>query len=313
MKRKVSASVKRFRRRRMTLHDEVAGSMFRAQLPVAGGARKAKDACLSAAMWVAASLAVAGGMPSGPWAQKSGSQAGEASAAETSGLMIFRTQCAACHGLDGRGGEHAPSIVQDPVKSLSDEDLTGIVHNGIPAKGMPEFSALGSAAIKSVVVYLRTIQGVSAPEIVTGNAAQGRSLFFGKGECSTCHVMDGTGSFIAADLSDFGQNHQPSQIRASILKTVKPGDSPAEQAAVTTRSGSELSGTVRSEDNFSLQIQNARGDFYLIMKSDVVRIRRAPLAAMPADYSKRLTPQEVDDLVSYIAKVSPQQSPAGSR
>jgi cytochrome c oxidase cbb3-type subunit III len=178
---------------------------------------------------------------------------------------------------------------------------------------MPEFSALGSATIKSVVVYLRTIQGVSAPEIVTGDAAQGRSLFFGKAECSTCHVMDGTGSFIAADLSDFGRNHQPSEIRASILKTMKPSDSPAEQATVTTRSGSKLSGVVRSEDNFSLQIQKARGDFYLIMKSDVVRIRRAPLPAMPADYSKRLTPQEVDDLVSYIAKVSPQQSPAGSR
>jgi mono/diheme cytochrome c family protein len=141
MKRKVSASVKRFRSR-STLHNVVAGFMFCAQLPVAGGARKAKDTCLLATMWVAASLALAGGMPSGLWAQKSGSQADEASAAETSGLRIFRTQCAACHGLDGRGGEHAPSIVQDPVKSLSDEDLTGIVHNGIQPRGCPNSARL---------------------------------------------------------------------------------------------------------------------------------------------------------------------------
>jgi putative heme-binding domain-containing protein len=254
---------------------------------------------------ITALLAISAVMPRYVAAQQeSETQPGEASPANALGQGIFRTQCAACHGLDGRGGEHAPSIVRDQVKSLSDEDLTGIVHNGILRKGMPEFSSLGSAAIKSVVAYLRELQGTAAPEAVAGDATRGRALFFGKAECSLCHVVQGVGNFIAADLSDYGRHHRPSEIRSAILKPGKLAGSALEQVTVTTRSGAEFSGVLRNEDNFSLQIQEPPGSFYLIMKADAARVTRKPVRAMPSDYSKRLTSQEIDDLVSVIAKGS---------
>lgn len=285
MRRKLSLSVKRFR-------------------PTTAVA-KAKHRFWSAGPWIAVLLTVTAATAGYLAAQQnSGIQASPASSTDTSGQRTFRTQCAACHGLDGRGGEHAPSIVQDQVKSLSDEDLARIVRGGIPLKGMPEFSSLGPAAIKAVVVYLREMQGSSAPETVSGDATRGRALFFGKAGCVACHVMEGTGNFIADDLSDFGRNHQPSEIRGAILEPGKLTDSPPEQATVTTRNGTELSGVVRNEDNFSLQLQGAHGDFYLIVKSDALRIKQTPLAAMPTDYSKRLTPQEIDDVVTYIARQS---------
>jgi cytochrome c oxidase cbb3-type subunit III len=258
-------------------------------------------------LWITLLMAVSAAMPRYVAAQQgSATQAGETSSANALGQRTFRAQCAACHGLDGRGGEHAPSIVQDQVKSLSDEDLAGIVHNGIPGKGMPEFSSLGSAASKSVVAYLREMQGPIAPETVTGDATLGRTLFFGKAECSTCHVVEGTGNFVARDLSDYGRNHQPSEIRNAILGTKKAPDSPPEQVTVTTRRSGELSGVLRNEDNFSLQLQDPQGDFYLILKSDAMGVRRAPVKVMPSDYSKRLTSQEIDDLVSFIARRSPE-------
>ena len=287
MRRKLFTSVKQFRTTRASEY--------------------AKHESRSVRLSVALLLAVSAAIPRYVAAQQgSATQAGETSSANALGQRIFRTRCAACHGLDGRGGEHAPSIVQDQVKSLSDEDLAGIVHNGIPGKGMPEFSALGSAAIKSVVAYLRELQGPIAPEAVTGNATRGKALFFGMAECSACHVMQGTGNFIARDLSDYGRNHQPSEIRSAILGTRKAAESPPEQVTVTTRSGGELSGVLRNEDNFSFQLQDLKGDFYLILKSDVVRVRREPVRVMPSDYSKRLTSQKIDDLVSFIARRSPE-------
>jgi cytochrome c oxidase cbb3-type subunit III len=287
MRRKLLTSVKRFRARK--------------------GSEQAKHRSRSVRLWIALLLAVSAAMPRYVAAEQgSATQAGEASSANALGQRTFRAQCAACHGLDGRGGEHAPSILQDQVKSLSDEDLAGMVHNGIPGKGMPEFSLLGSAAVKSVVAYLRELQGPIAPEAVTGNATLGRTLFFGKAECSACHVMEGTGNFIAGDLSDYGRNHQPSEIRSAILGTRKAADSPPEQLTVKTRSGAELSGVLRNEDNFSFQLQDPQGDFYLILKSDVVRVRREPVRVMPSDYSKRFTSQEIDDLVSFIARRSPE-------
>lgn len=253
-------------------------------------------------VWIGALLALTVTIPSGLPAQQSTTDTAQTSSPDARGETTFRTQCAACHGLDGRGGEHAPSIVRDEVKSMSDEDLAGIVRKGIPLKGMPEFSSLGPAAIKAVVAYLRVLQGATAPEIVAGDATRGKTLFFGKAECSACHVMDGTGNFIAEDLSDFGRNHQPSEIRGAIVEPGKLGDSPPDHVDVTTRTGTKISGVIRNEDNFSIQLQDPGGEFYLIEKSDAVRVRRAPQPEMPRDYSKRLTPGEVDDLVSYIAK-----------
>jgi cytochrome c oxidase cbb3-type subunit III len=284
MRRKLSPSVKRF--------------------PVTGEAPQAKHCSRFVKLWIVALLAVTATMPSRLRAQQSTADAAETASSETRGQTSFRTQCAACHGLDGRGGEHAPSIVQDQVKSMSDDDLARIVRRGIPLKGMPEFSSLGSDGIKLVVAYLRGLQGTSAPEIVSGDATRGKALFFGKAACSSCHVMEGAGNFIADDLSDFGRDHQPSEIRKAILKPEKVVDSSREQATITTRSGTELSGIVRNEDNFSFQLQDVRGEFYLIEKSDTLRVSRRPVPGMPADYSKRLTTQEIDDLVIYIAKRS---------
>jgi len=267
---------------------------------------KENHRCQSVRLWITLVLVSAAATPGHLAAQqKSETQPGAASSANAVGQKIFQTRCAACHGLDGRGGEHAPSIVRDQLKSLPDEDLARIVHNGILRKGMPEFSSLGSSAINSVVAYLRDLQGAVVPETVTGDLAQGRTLFFGKAHCSECHVIEGTGKFIANDLSDYGRSHQASEIRRAIVEPGKLADSSLEQVSVTIQSGTELSGVLRNEDNFSLQLQGAQGDFYLIPKSDTIRVTREPVAVMPSDYSKRLTSQEMDDLVSFIAKQSP--------
>jgi len=286
MRRKLFTSVKQFR---------------------ATEARDQAEQSRSVRLWITVLLAASMAIPHHLAAQQeSAAQAGEISSVNAPGQTVFQTRCAPCHGLDGRGGEHAPSIVQDQVKSLADDDLAGIVHNGIPEKGMPEFSSLGSATIKSVVAYLRELQGTVASEAVTGDATRGKELFFGKAECSTCHVMQGAGKFIARDLSDYGRNHQPSEIRRAILEPEKAGDLPPEQVTLTTRSGAEFSGLLRNEDNFSFQLQDTQGDFYLILKSDAMRVSRAPVRVMPSDYSRRLTSQDIDDVVSFIAKRAPQ-------
>ena len=69
--------------------------------------------------------------------------------------QIFNTTCASCHGLDGRGGEHAPSIVE----KASDPGLFRIIHDGVPSKGMPAFGKLLQPVdITSVIAYLRRLE-----------------------------------------------------------------------------------------------------------------------------------------------------------
>jgi hypothetical protein len=72
---------------------------------------------------------------------------------------------------------------------------------------------------------------------------------------------------------------------------------------VTTRDGQQLSGEVRNEDNFSIQMQDADGAFYFPLKSDLETIEYKPLASMPTDYGTRLSRQELDDLVGYLKSI----------
>ena len=78
------------------------------------------------------------------------------------GQRLFSSSCAACHGLDGRGGERAPNIAKRrDVQRLSDADLTRTIQEGIPGTGMPAFRSLGKPGIAAVVKYLRVLRAAT--------------------------------------------------------------------------------------------------------------------------------------------------------
>src|ERR1700756_3164662 len=63
--------------------------------------------------------------------------------ASTKGKQTFASTCAGCHGLDGRGGERAPSIAERArVQRFSDAQISHIIENGVPGTGMPAFHSL---------------------------------------------------------------------------------------------------------------------------------------------------------------------------
>ncbi|HEV2492674.1 MAG TPA: c-type cytochrome [Terriglobia bacterium] len=219
------------------------------------------------------------------------------------GPATFRQYCAACHGLNGRGGEHAPDIVNNPkVRARSDRELVDIVTHGIPRAGMPAFNVLlEPAEVQAVVTYLRTLGGHGASVPVGGDWKLGEALFFGKAECSSCHMLSGKGGFLGADLSGYGRDHAPDEIRDAILHPASALSPDSGAATVTTRHGERLTGLVRNEDNFSIQLLDDQGRFHLLMKSELAAFERDPRSLMPSDYSSRLTAAEVNALVAYLA------------
>jgi len=215
------------------------------------------------------------------------------------GKSVFESKCATCHGLDGLGGEHAPDIVRRPVaKALSDQALLNLIHDGLEEEGMPGFPSLGQDDGRAVVAYMRFLQGKSATGSVAGDPVRGKDLFFGKAGCSACHQIGG-GQFVARDLAGFGRDHPANEIRDAILR---PGREQPEIATAVGRDGRKFSGMVRNEDNASLQLQGEDGRFYLLMKSSLVSVERKAGDPMPADYGKRLSSTELDDIVSYILR-----------
>jgi cytochrome c oxidase cbb3-type subunit III len=226
--------------------------------------------------------------------------------AHSNGKKLFETTCAVCHGLDGAGGEHAPTIGRgSPAKSKSDPELAGILRHGIPNKGMPPFDGLGDLKLRSILDYLRFLQAKNETRSDAGNPLHGRQIFFGKGGCADCHAMHGEGHFLSTDLSDFASDHDANDIRVVIASPQEQEVPPQTLARVMTNSGQQFAGVIRNENNSSLQIQDTDGQFYLFMKYDLQSVERSPAPSMPGDYRNKLNTVEIEDLVSYIVQQSP--------
>ena len=74
------------------------------------------------------------------------------------GATLYKTKCAACHGVDAAGKPAAkiPSLIGDDAKKLSDADLTKAVtekpkHAGVAKSLTPD-------QVKMVIGYIRSVQ-----------------------------------------------------------------------------------------------------------------------------------------------------------
>ena len=230
------------------------------------------------------------------------------------GAQVFSSNCAGCHGADGRGAERGPSIATMPsVIAKSDDDLLSIVTKGVPGTGMPPFGSLDEASRVAVVAYLRTLQGkdkAAAP--VTGDAEAGRALFYGKAQCSNCHMVSGQGGFIGSDLTAYGLSHPAAAIHTAIVNPDSVLQPTAMVMDVVTKKGQKISGMVRTEDNFSLVVQSVDGQFHMFSKSDLASMNLTDHSLMPKDYGTILSSKELDDLASFLI-VTSQKIPASER
>ena len=77
------------------------------------------------------------------------------------GRPAFEARCARCHGADGRGGEMGPAIAER-LTPLDDQQLTKLIREGQPLKGMPP-NVVPDAEMADLVKFLRTIERTGEP------------------------------------------------------------------------------------------------------------------------------------------------------
>jgi cytochrome c oxidase cbb3-type subunit III len=261
--------------------------------------RRLQPVLVLAALWAASCFAAGPQTLQEPSSQKS------AKPVSSRGKQTFASTCSHCHGLDGRGGERAPNIAENPkVQRLSDVQISHIIENGIPGTAMPAFHSLATADVKSVVTYLRTLQGTRQTLKLPGDPVRGEAIFFGKAGCSGCHMIARKGGFIASDLSTYARTHTVEEIRSAITTPAPDSERQARLVTATTRSGEKVVGRIRDEDNFSLQLQTLEGAFHFLTKSDLESLEYNSQSLMPSDYSSTLHPDELNDVVSYLIKVA---------
>ncbi|MGH9840166.1 MAG: c-type cytochrome, partial [Blastocatellia bacterium] len=212
------------------------------------------------------------------------------------GKAVYDQMCAGCHGSRGDGGR-GPAVNKGVFKrGNEDASLFNVVKNGISGTAMPAMG-LSDDEVWQVISYLRSMSGES--EKVIGNVAAGEAVFAGKANCTACHMVNGSGSRFAPDLSTIG-NLKAGDLRKIILK---PGSREGYQpnfVEMKTKDGKWIKGLRRNEDTYSIQLFDANEELHLLRKKDLAEIKYAEKSIMPADYGKRLGETELDDLVAYL-------------
>jgi putative heme-binding domain-containing protein len=114
------------------------------------------------------------------------------------------------------------------------------------------------------------------------------------------------------DLTNIG-SRPLAVIRDSILKRSKElyllGN---EGVTVLLKNGQTIEGVARNRSNYSLQVLDLEGNLHLISMSDVKELTISERSLMPADYGQRLSKQELEDLLAFLARQSVRPSETAS-
>jgi cytochrome c oxidase cbb3-type subunit III len=236
------------------------------------------------------------------------------------GEYEFRINCALCHGLGARGGGRGPDLTRAPKKHThNDTEMFQVISNGIPGTAMPANGTNGQGVgmtdteIWQIITYIRS-QEVKSAGKATGDAVHGKQLFFGDGNCSMCHMVDGKGGRLGPDLSGVGGSRtrealidsirNPSRRLAwGLTEATKEFPQEYETITVVTADGKEIKGVAMNEDAFTVQIMDQGDHIHLLEKDKLKSFQKSRESIMPKYEPDVLSDKEVDDIVAFLAGV----------
>jgi putative heme-binding domain-containing protein len=237
-----------------------------------------------------------------PSAQPQTQHAGEYSQADLqNGATVYAAQCTQCHGPTGDQVSGVDLRSGRFRNASSDDDLRRIVTQGIPGTSMPG-RRLDSAEVTGIIAYIRNMRDFNAASVAPGDQDRGRALFEGKGRCSTCHQVNGSGSHVGPDLSDIGSSRPAGILQQSLVdpvSTMMPINRPVH---IVTRDGKAITGRRVNEDTYTVQLVDDQERLLSLSKADFREYTILKSSPMPS-YRDTLNAQEMADLVAYLVSL----------
>jgi cytochrome c oxidase cbb3-type subunit III len=214
------------------------------------------------------------------------------------GARVYEQICANCHGPDGNliaGIDLGRGQFRRP---LTDNELAGIIMNGIPNTAMPPSPSVTEEQIETLVAYLRANAERDEAPSLAGDPERGRALFEGKGECTNCHRFDGRGARLGPDLSRIGLSRRAVELERSLLDPAAEVQPNNRFYRVVTETGEEVTGRLLNHDTYTVQLLDSDERLRSFMKTDL-REQGFDDTPMPS-YRGKLDEQEIADLISYL-------------
>ena len=217
------------------------------------------------------------------------------------GAQSFKSQCAACHGLDGSGAAAGPDLSTGAFKhGGTDEALFRTITKGVAGTPMVGFNLNGREAWQ-LITFLRYLSIGKAADKAKGDAAKGAQTFSSSG-CVRCHTVGTAGGLSGPDLSEIGSRRSLAQLETAVV------DPSAEVAPdywslrARTKTGESITGIRMNEDMDSFQLLESSGRLRSVMKADLATFEIVRTSPMPS-FKGKLQGAALEDLIAYLASL----------
>ncbi len=135
-----------------------------------------------------------------------------------------------------------------------------------------------------------------------GDAAQGRFVFYGqKAACASCHAVKSQGGRVGPDLSTIGAIRTPRDLLEAILYPSASFARDFRPVAIETTDGRVLTGIPAKQTPDAITLRTADLRDLRIARSQIETMAESNTSIMPKGIETTLTPQELKDLLAYLA------------
>jgi putative heme-binding domain-containing protein len=213
------------------------------------------------------------------------------------GARLYASHCVVCHGERGDAMPGANLRSGQFRSAATDRELSNLIRDGVPGTAMTA-SGYTDAERTALVAYLRNMNSIELGSSA-GDPERGRVLFEGKGDCGSCHRVQGRGPRSAPDLSNIGSARTASAIEKALLDpngALLPINRPVR---AVLRDGTIVEGRRLNEDTFTVQLVDSRERLVSLDKRELREYDVSDTGTMPS-YRDLLSDEERADLLAYL-------------
>ena len=196
------------------------------------------------------------------------------------GYTLYNANCITCHGTNGDSIPGVNLRTNQFRRVATDADLNRLIQTGIPGTAMPP-GRYTTADLAGLVAYIRSMRDFDTIAPGRGDAVDGQTIFEEKGNCTSCHRVNGKGSRVAPDLSDIGAIRSPDALRRSLMDPTGSMLPLNRYVRAVTRDGKVITGRRLNEDTYTVQLIDTEERLVSLIKSDLREYAVLKTSAMP--------------------------------
>ncbi|MSU36063.1 MAG: c-type cytochrome [Pedosphaera sp.] len=135
-----------------------------------------------------------------------------------------------------------------------------------------------------------------------GDPVRGHAIFVQA--CAVCHVLFGEGGKVGPDLT-----HANRRDREFLLASIVDPSAAIRKEylgyEIETQDGRIVSGVIADQSGGNVTLALSTGERTVVSHAEILSLRESTVSMMPEDLVKRLKPQELRDLFSYLQRTQP--------